>query len=252
MKPNIFLWIGAVIICVLALYYYSITNEDFPISGTFSIDGKKVTYQLDKSAYGDKYTTGIRTDDSNLTGSLLWQDNSKVEWVKVPLIRKDKHLIAQLPEKKSGSSINYKIILEKNNKNYFLLDNRSITLKYFGSISSFVKILYFSILFLLLTVTFRTALDYFNSNDKIKKLSLFTLAMAFLYTFAVTPLYQTFKYDSLKNAQIDFFQLFAVHSLIIFFILTISLIVIFNSRFKKLSALVSGILVLLVFLFIRY
>ena len=70
MKQSIILWISAILITFLFGYFNSVTNNDFPISGTIGIDGQKVTYKFEK-VYGidanknNNYEIFIRTGNKH-------------------------------------------------------------------------------------------------------------------------------------------------------------------------------------------
>ena len=53
MKNQIILLLSALIIAFLTGYIESVTDADYPVTGTFGINGKKVSYKLDKTHFGD-------------------------------------------------------------------------------------------------------------------------------------------------------------------------------------------------------
>ena len=75
-KEIIILWLASFVIVFLAVYISNIIDEDYPITSTFGIDGKKVSYRFEKVHYGkDDYKIIIRTDVTDLTGKLFWKSN---------------------------------------------------------------------------------------------------------------------------------------------------------------------------------
>ena len=48
MKQNIILWIAAAIILFVVAYYKTLTSDYYPLSGSFGIEGEKVTFKFDK------------------------------------------------------------------------------------------------------------------------------------------------------------------------------------------------------------
>ena len=87
MKQNIILWLGAIVITFLSGYVESVTSPDYPITGTIGIDGKKLSYKLDKTATPEEGLDIIlRTDIDSLTGQLEFQViGVNIGWIKNPL-----------------------------------------------------------------------------------------------------------------------------------------------------------------------
>ncbi len=47
-KEPIILWVASIVITFLIGYFPTLTNKDYPISGTFGIEGEKVSYRFEK------------------------------------------------------------------------------------------------------------------------------------------------------------------------------------------------------------
>ena len=63
MKQQIILWISSIVLTFLTGYFYSVTRDDFPVTGTIGIEGKKVSYYLPKVYYGkDTMKIVLRSD----------------------------------------------------------------------------------------------------------------------------------------------------------------------------------------------
>ena len=122
-----------------------------------------------------------------------------------------------------------------------------------GSVSlpSKVNILSSTVLFIALLLNFRIGLEYFNDNQKIKKLTLPTVTFFFFYSIAITPLKKTYELNAINKNIPSITELFDLQSIILFVLWITAMIVIFNSRNPKLPALVFSIITALVFLFVR-
>jgi hypothetical protein len=120
-----------------------------------------------------------------------------------------------------------------------------------SSIPSKVSILSSLVLFTALLLSFRTGLEYFNDNQKIKKLTLPAVTFFFFYSIAVTPLRKTYELNAINKKVPPITELFDLQSIILFVLWITAMIVIFNSRNPKLPALVFSIITALVFLFVR-
>ena len=119
------------------------------------------------------------------------------------------------------------------------------------SLPSRVSTLSSLVLFTALFLSFRIGLEYFNENQKIKKLTLPAVTFFFFYSIAVTPLRKTYELNALNKEVPPITALFDLQSIILFVLWITAMIVIFNSRNPKLPALVFSIITALVFLFVR-
>ena len=77
MKNEIILWISSLILVFLLGYLKNVTSPDYPITSTFGIEGKKVSYKLDKVCFDKQsYTNIILSNVEELKGKLIWiKDN---------------------------------------------------------------------------------------------------------------------------------------------------------------------------------
>ena len=107
------------------------------------------------------------------------------------------------------------------------------------------------VLFTALFLSSRIGLEYFNENQKIKKLTLPTVTFFFFYSFAVTPLRKTYELNAINKKIPPVTDLFDLQSVVFFVLWITAMIVIFNSKNPRFPALIFSITTALVFLFIR-
>ena len=107
MKNEIILWLSSIVIVFLIGYVKNVTDKDYPITGTFGIEGKKVSYKLDKVSYDKSYYKNIIISDiKGLKGKLIWiQDDVQNESVFNEI---DRGLECEIPKIKPGQKIKYK------------------------------------------------------------------------------------------------------------------------------------------------
>ena len=110
MKNEIILWISSIIIVFLIGYVKNVTNKDYPVTGTFGIEGKKVSYKLDKICF-DKtsYKNLIISDIKGIEAQLLLQKNGQQK--EIPYKEIERGLEAEIPISNPGEKVNYKIII---------------------------------------------------------------------------------------------------------------------------------------------
>ena len=198
MKNEIILWLCSIVIVFLIGYVKSVTDKDYPITGTFGIEGKKVSYKLDKVSYNkSSYKNIIISDIKGLNGKLIWvEDNVQYESVFNELGR---GLECEIPKLKPGQKINYKVILTYFDKTYEIPEKDFVTLTYWGNIPSPVNILHFILLYGGLLLSLRCLLELFNKNKNLKKYSVITCILFITLTIIIHPLYNSYKLGALNN-----------------------------------------------------
>ena len=66
-KNRIILWAASLIITFLTIYLSNLLDKNYPITGTFGIEGKKLSYLFEKVHYGSEdISILIRTDADDL------------------------------------------------------------------------------------------------------------------------------------------------------------------------------------------
>ena len=80
-KNQIILWIASVISYFFTIYLSNLLDKNYPITSTFGIEGKKVSYRFEKVHYGnDSVSILIRTDLNDLKGKLFWKNDFDSTW----------------------------------------------------------------------------------------------------------------------------------------------------------------------------
>ena len=261
MKHSLILWISALLLTFLTGYIQSGTSEYYPLTGTIGIDEKKGSYRFEK-IYDDKgdYTFIIRTDNPEIQAVVKWKKvypskrsverENEQEW-KIIEMKKDKEaLIAHIPKQNAGEKILYYAEIKKGELKYIIPD-KPVTLLFQGYVPSMISFLSNFALFGGLLLSFRTGLEFFNENHKIKKLTLFTMGFFFVYTIAVTPLRKSYELNAINNKVVPITSLFDLQSILLFLIWITAMIVVFKVKNPKLPAMVFAIITGLVFLFVR-
>jgi hypothetical protein len=249
MKQVIILWLSALIITFLSGYFESILSTYYPITGTIGINGMKVSYKFDKVFRGkEDYTVMIRTDLRDLQGKLKWQieDNKHIRNT-VQMISGNEILYAEIPKQHPKTIVRYEVELISGDSTYILPQCK---IKFLGEVPPMIMFLFYFSLFGGLLLSTRTGMEYFNENQKIKKLSLFTVTFFFVLTIAVNPLKKSYELEAINKTVPPITGLFDYQSLILLFIWIVGMVVVFKSKNPKPAALVLSIITILIFLFI--
>jgi len=264
MKHSLILWSSALFLTFITSYIQRGTSEYYPLTGTIGIDEKKVSYRFEK-IYNDKndFSFIIRTDNPDINAVVKWKkvypsnpnlsgverENGQ-EW-KIIEMKKDKEaLIAHIPRQNAGEKILYFAEIKKDRLKYTIPD-RPVTLLFLGYVPSMISFLSNFALFGGLLLSFRTGLEFFNENEKIKKLTLFTTAFFFVYTIAVTPLRKSYELNAINNKVVPITSLFDLQSILLFLLWIEAMILVFKVKNQKPAAMVFAIITALVFLFVR-
>lgn len=251
MKRLLILWGGALLLTFLAGYIQSGTSEYYPVTGTIGIDTKKVTYKFDKiyNSKGD-YKFIIRTDAPTVEGIVKWKKQNSNKWDTINLNKNENVLYAEIPRQNAGDIIIYYAKLFKDDRT-FNLPGQPASLLFLGFVPATISFLSFFTLFGGLLLSFRIGLEFFNEDQKIKKLTLFAVSFFFLYTIAVTPLRKSYELNAINNKVVPITDLFDLQSIILFVLWIVAMITIFRMSKPKKPALIFSILTALVFLFVR-
>ena len=230
MKNQIILWLCAIIILFLIGYSKSITDKNYPVTGTFGIESNKVSYKLDKISYGMiPYKNIIISDVKELEGIFIWEKDGEQKETNYNVI--DRGLVCEIPFGKPGLKINYKIILKYRGKSYVIPEDDFITLTFWGNIPSSVNILNFILLYGGLLMSIRCALELFNKNQNLKKYAVITCTFFIILFSIVNPLRNSYKIGAINNYIPSIFDLFEPTLLLIVFCWITGTILLFFKRY---------------------
>jgi hypothetical protein len=227
MHKTIILWISAIVITFLAGYIYNITDKTYPVTGTIGVEGKKVSYMLEKIHYGpDDFSVIIRTDIPDLSGMIKWRNINESEyWYEAQLRGGEKVLICEIPLQSPLKQIEYKILLSYNDREYELARGNSVPLTFYSKVPVPVKFFNGFLIYLILFLAVRTGLESFSANQKIKKYSFVTVTVTLLFTAMIHPLYLSYKYGYINN-QIppigNLFPWYSVLLLVVWIVFTVT------------------------------
>jgi hypothetical protein len=249
MKQIIILWSGAFLITFLSVYFENILSPYYPTTGSIGINGQKVSYKFDKVFRGkENYTVMIRTDLPDLKGKLKWQKiEKKNSWNSVQMITGNGILYAEILKQPPKRIVKYEVELINKDSTYTL---PQCEIQFLGAVPSMIMFLFYFSLFGGILLSTRTGMEYFNENQKIKKLSLFTITFFFVLAIAVTPLKKSYELEAINKTVPPITELFDYQSLLLLLLWLIGMAVVFKMKNPKPAALALSIITILIFLFI--
>ena len=232
MKNEIILWISSIIVVFLIGYFKNVTNADYPFTSTFGIEGKKVSYKLDRVCY-DKHSfkNFILSDVEGLNGKLIWiKDDQQFEsdYKKI-----DRGLECSIPKLKPGKAIRYKVELTYDDKTFKIPKEGYVTLVFWGNIPTGVNVLVFIFLYGGLLLSIRALLEIFNKEKNLKKYAIAVCAFFLILNSIIIPLRNSYKLGAINNYIPRIIDLIDPYWLVILFLWIIGTIFFFYKKFTR-------------------
>jgi hypothetical protein len=249
MKQNIILWIAAIVIVFTAVYYKNLISHYYPVSGSFGIEGEKVTFKFDKIHSGrEDYTVLIRSDKKDLSGYIEWKHENEENWQSVPLESGEEILKGNIPNQPASTLINYRVILIHKGTSITLPRYEPVKLEFRNRISPAVNVLYYFFFFGGLVLAVRSGLEYFRSNSKVKALSVFAIIFFMLFSFIFSPLRNSYVSGFMGDYIPKPNELFLLKDMAYFFIWLAGFTFLFLFKKIKYSVLITSAVILIYFL----
>ena len=248
MKNEIILWLCSIVLVFLIGYFKNVTDSNYPVTGTFGIEGKKVSYKLDRVAYEkSSYKNYILTDIEGIEASLLLQNNSEESSFRYSII--DKGLMCQIPKLAPGQKINYKVILSYKNNSFEIPKKEFVTLTFWGSIPTFVRAIYFILMYGVILLTLRGLLEAFTKNVNLKKFMFINCTLLLLLITIIYPLYISYKLEAINHFVPTLGNLTDPWLLIVLLSWIVGTILIFKAKYVKTVSSLISVMTLLIFFF---
>jgi hypothetical protein len=254
MKQSIILWIGAFVIAFLFGFANRIASPEFPVTGSAAIARENAGFKFDRIYRGnDSYRVIVGTDSDSLTGEILWRKKDTASaWNKSPMHFTGKSLTGEIQHQPPRTLIEYKVKISKDNISQYIPKSGNVDLKFLAAVPDSIMGFYFFTLFLALIFSARTGLEYFNQNEKIKKLSLFTIMIWISNVMVFNPVKRSYELSSKIGTQvIPISSLFDIPHVLLFLLWILGIILIFNLKNYKIAASAIAAATFVIFLFVK-
>lgn len=252
MHKNIILWISALVITFVIGYLNSVTGSGLPLSGTFGIEGNKITYRFDTEYDGKQpVPVTIRTDIDSIKGIILFREESAGVWDTSVMKYNQGMLEGSMEIKSVPRNAEYRAELYFNGKTYKIPNEGTVHIKVLSATSPLVKGLFWFCLLFGLFLSTRTGLEYFADTMNEKKHGMFTAIFFILYGFVVSPLLTSYQKGAISHNVPSPAEIWSVNHLILPLLWIAALIIMFNSRHQKITALVTAIVSLFLFIILH-
>jgi hypothetical protein len=250
MKNEIILWLSSILILFLIGYIKNVTDKNYPITGTFGIEGKKVSFKLDKVSFDKKsYKNIIISDLKGITGKLIQIEDDEQKEISFKEI--ERGLECEIPKLKPGQNIKYKIILNYSDRIYEIPEKEFVTLTFWGNVPSPVNILHFILLYGALLISLRSLLELFNNNKNLKKYAVITCTLFITLMTIIAPLQNSYKLGAINKYVPQVTDLLEPVLLIILLIWIAGTIFIFNKKYMREVTIIVVVVTIVLFFFLR-
>jgi len=229
-------------------YIKNVTDKDYPITSTFGIEGRKVSYKLDKISYDKStYKNIIISDVQGLKGKLIWIKDDVKHGTSYKEI--ERGLECEIPKLKPGQTIKYKVVINYNDRTFEIPKKDFVTLTFWGNIPSSINFFNFILLYGGLLMSLRCLLELFNKNKNLKKYAVITCTFFITLTTIIYPLRNSYKLGAINNYIPSVTELIEPILLVILFLWISGTILIFNKKYlNSITIFISFATLLLFFL----
>lgn len=248
MKNEIILWLTSLILLFLIGYIKNVTDKNYPITSTFGIEGKKVTYKLDKVCF-DKtsYKNIIISDIDGIEGKLILVMNGNT--IEKPYRKIERGLECEIPILKPGQKINYRVILIYKDKSFEIPKAGYITLTFWGNIPTSLAALTFIFLYGGLMMSFRCLLEVFNKDKNLKKYSFITATIFLTTSSIIIPLRNSYRLGAINKFVPPIGDLIDPSLMIILFLWIVGTIFLFYKKYTKEITILITVITFVLFFF---
>lgn len=248
MKEALILWLSAIVIVFLTSYFKIVFSENYPISGTFGVDGKKVTYKMDKYVYGDSYKLIIRTDEPELEGFIYFKEKDSLYFTQKKLSYDKGVLFYDIQKEAAENIIYYYCELKKGEKIYRIPVSDYVQFTFYGKIPAAINILFNLLLYGGIILAVRTGLEHFKDKARIKKLAILTCIFFLTLLLLTNPLYLSYKFGYINKAIPEIVKLFSLNITLLISLWILGTVLIFITKKEKPTSLIIGVLSLIIYL----
>jgi hypothetical protein len=252
MKEKLILWTAAVILTFLAAFVHQRLSPYYPLSGSLTIGGEKVTYAFSKIHYGrEPFRIMIRKDIDGISGELLIRKKGNGDWNKLIMTDEGNFITASVIPPEPGETLEYRAVLNYQGQEYTLPGQRYVPVLFSGKRpSSVMNVLYF-FLFGGLLIAVRGGLEYFNARDKRNLFAVLAAIFFFVSSIVFYPFIRSYELDAINKTIPPINSLFDIALLLLFVLWFITAVLVIKFK-NKIVLLLAGLLTLVIYQFSKF
>ena len=256
-RSNIFLWIVAVLITIISIFYQNTTGPTYPQKGHVVFNGKQIDYKLDRSALiNQDCPVKIYINDSTIKGSLIWKRfNTRDNESSKPMRYENGYLVSELDKQdKMAAKLQYYIQLSssqpgsQNEIHEYIPDKSGVVIRFRGDVPFMVIIFHILFIFSFELLSLKTGMEFFRKEPKYKAYTFWTIGLAAVGGLILGPLVQYYAFGEFWTGFPFGFDLTDNKMIIAFAAWIVALIALYKSKKPGYWVLGATILTIVIFL----
>ena len=192
------LWLAALIITLSTAVYQRLTGPTYPLRGKANLDSSVISYKLARSHGGaTNHQISIKVENQEITGYAVYKRYKTSDpWTTLPMTRKDKFLIAELPHQPPAGKLEYTVVLALGEKKVSLTGEKSAVIRFKGDVPSPILIPHVILMFLAMLFSNRAGIEALLPKGKSWKYAIWVVCLLFAGGAVFGPLVQKFAFGS--------------------------------------------------------
>jgi len=254
MKKVLLLWIGTFFIINVIGFLQVSTDPNYPVTGTLSIENKKVTFRFERIVRTDTaHTVIVRSDNHNVDAALHYRvEGTGVTDSIVPMTFQGEMLTASIPPQKPETKISYFVSLKSKTEEKQLPSTGPVTLLFLGKVSTIISVVFLLTLFGGMILAIRTGLEYFNEKPHHKRYSIWTSIAFILNGIVVAPVKISYELGAIGTKVLPVMTVFNPAYLVLPLLWITATVCAFTlPRYSKLVVLITAIVSAVYFVFLH-
>ncbi len=260
-KKKILLWIIAIIITLIAVFYQKITGPTYPKKVNINFNNKNYKIKLLRSHGGkDNAKITLNIPDKDINATLYYRHfPSNEKYIKInfshevikqkKLFGKEKNikvLTAELPNQPPAGKLQYYIVLDSFGNTIDILKNNPVVIRFKGAVPLWILIPHILLMFTAMLLSTLSVLYAIAKIDKFKLYAYITFFTLFMGGIIFGPIVQKYAFGELWTGVPFGWDLTDNKTLIAFIFWIIAIL--FNLKRKnRTTVIIAGIVLLLIY-----
>lgn len=175
-KPSIILWVVALLLTIASAVFQRLTGPTYPLRGSITLEGKEISYKLDRSEEQRNAIVRIATGSPSIRGWLAWKRyRSDDPWVASPMTYQDSVLLGELPVQPPAGKVLYRVLLESGKEQKIIPDGEPAIMRFKGDVPGAILWPHILAMFLGMLFSTRAGLEFFSGEPRLKGLTFLAL-----------------------------------------------------------------------------
>lgn len=196
MKKTYLRWILAVLITLSAALYQRLTGPTYPLRGSLALDEQRIKYKFLRTHEGESdQPVELRFADSSYTAQILYRRyKTDDDWTKIPMQYQNGQLRGQLPNQPPAGKLEYYILLEKNEEQHSLPNDRTVVTRFKGTVPMTVLIPHILLMFVAMLFSNLSGLEALVKGKNLLPYTVITVTCLFIGGIILGPIVQKFAF----------------------------------------------------------